>query len=210
MASLPSLRSMLSFLAPVVLGGLLGSCSLSGGAKIFAGVYQWRRGNYDRAEELFLAARDRALTGDNPAGDALLSGYARYGLGVTYLAQQKYAAALENLSAFPEDAPQEIRFAAAYNAGILAFRQGDYRAASEFFVQALKADSARVDAKINLELSRTMTARAAGQAKSEVLPGGKKSSPSVEDALFPLLREMDSNQWKNSQQEQQPSSVLDY
>jgi tetratricopeptide (TPR) repeat protein len=192
------------FFAPVfaslALPFLLEACALSGAGKIFAGVYEWRRGNFPAAKKHFAAAADGAANGD----------YAAYGLAVTCLSQGDYAAAAGQFAAVSQDAPERIRFAAAYNAGILAARQSDYGAAAALFIQALKLDPSSADAKVNLELSQVMSERAARGAEQELVPAEEDGASTAEDALFPMLREMDSNQWKNSDSEQRSSGALDY
>jgi tetratricopeptide (TPR) repeat protein len=186
----------------------LASCSLTGRGEIFAAVYEWRQGNYGRANRLFSAALARADA--SAEGASPLADYARFGMGTTFLAQEDYAPALAAFSAVSGEAPRSVRYAAAYNAGILASRRGDYKKAEEFFIQALRIDSSRIDAKINLELSQKMSLQAARAGERELLPAEEKGTSAERDAVFPVLREMDAHQWKNRETETRSSGGNDY
>jgi tetratricopeptide (TPR) repeat protein len=187
------------------------AASLQGAAQILSGVYQWNRKNYVKAESLFISAAEHAQNSGEQ--DKTLSYYALYGLAVTYLAQGNAAQAADCFAAITEEAPVALRFASFYNAGILASSVGEYEKAADFFKRALTVDSNNVDAKINLEISRSLQTAASRGAEQELIPASTpKEDPSVtEQAIFSVLREMDTNQWKNSQTEQDSNAaVVDY
>ena len=187
----------------------LGSCSKNTEAavKIFSGVIFWGQGNYRNATASFIDAQQTAeLIQDEKAAD-----YAQYGLAVTYLMQGETTAAGEKFEHLltNTDLEEQLRFGTAYNCGIIAYQDGDYTKAAEYFKQALLIDSNSIYAKINLELSNNQILLRSRAAEQEIIPVQKTTDSTVQDIIFSVIKENEQNQWKN-QPKTNDSSVLDY
>jgi Ca-activated chloride channel family protein len=127
--------------------------------------------------------------------------YAEYGLGTVYLALEEGAAALgrfaaaeEALAAFPRDQHRELRYRIHYNAGIIRFQRGDFTEAAGEFRKALEADSGRIGAKRNLELSLLSASRPENTGAAPLEAGGSGGGA---EALFDYIRQKERDQWKS-------------
>ena len=176
--------------------------------KILEATWAWHQKDYDEAVAKF----SQSLSDAQKNGDDLISQYALYGISATYLAQNENVAALEKISAISSDAPEQIRFAAFYNAGIIAHRNGEHEKAEELFKNALLVDARNLNAKINLELSQKRNSSRAQEAEQDFAGAqeGSESDSLLEDSVFNMIKENEKNQWKNLQSEQKKSQSLDY
>jgi Ca-activated chloride channel homolog len=207
---LPRRRTVLLSLSVLLCLPLLSSCSLrtKDGAQILKSSWAWYQKKYQLAVAGFL----QSVSDGTARKDAVVTEYAAYGLGVTYMMQEENDAALERFSQIPPDAPQQVRYAALYNSGIIAARIGDYRKASEYFKQAVLADGSKPDAKINLELSlKHQSLHQAPGGEREMSPVADENDESMlEKAVFTRIRENEQNRWKNMQSDKKDQSVVDY
>ncbi len=176
--------------------------------KILEATWAWHQKDYDEAVAKF----SQSLSSAQENGDDLISQYALYGIASTYLAQNENAAALEKIAAISSDAPEQIRFAAFYNAGIIAHRNGEHEKAEELFKQALLVDGHNVSAKINLELSRKHNSRRVKEHEQNFSEAQVENDADslLENSVFNMIRENEKSQWKNLQSEENHSHVLDY
>ncbi len=180
---------------------------IAGARTVLSGSWAWYRKDYNAAVADYLSALDTAAVN----GDKMLEQYALYGLALTYMSQNQFPAALERFSMISDAAPPALAYAAAYNAGLIAHKKGDYEAAVRCFRQALKADGSKIDAKINLEISqndayvRQRTKNSGGAGVFE-----QKNPDTAEETVFNRIKEMDRKQWKNSATEENSGSSLDY
>ncbi len=176
--------------------------------KILEATWAWHQKDYDEAVAKF----SQSLSDARENGDDLISQYALYGISSTYLAQNENAAALEKISAISSDAPAQIRFAAFYNAGIIAHRNGEHEKAEEFFKNALLVDGGNLNAKINLELSQKRNSGRANEAEQNFAGAqeGSEEDSLLENSVFNMIRENEKSQWKNLQDEPKKSQSLDY
>ncbi len=205
-----SLRGVRETLALSLIAISLSSCSgeFNESKKILAAVWNWNQKQYTEAVANFTQSLDEAKSN----GDETIKQYALYGLSATYLMQNENEAALEKMNELSGAAPNKIRFAAFYNSGIIAQRQGDYQKAAELFKNALLVDPTNVRAKINLELSYNQQAQRAKESERELNGAGEISQDesNLQKSVFNRIREKDRQQWKNTQQEQKNTSPLDY
>jgi Ca-activated chloride channel family protein len=130
--------------------------------------------------------------------------YAEYGLGSVYLSMSEDNAALQRFSAaetalrtFPREDHRELIYRIHYNAGVVRFQGGDFTGAAAQFRGALEADSARIEAKRNLELSLLFLIRQNAAAAASAPPAGIEESRSGPEALFDYLRRKEQDQWKS-------------
>ncbi|MBO4546966.1 MAG: tetratricopeptide repeat protein, partial [Treponema sp.] len=188
----------------------LTSCSseFNESKKILSAVWNWNQKQYTEAVAKFNQSLDEAKAN----GDETIKQYALYGLSTTYLMQNENAAALEKMNELSGDAPNKIKFAAFYNSGIIAQREGDYQKAAELFKNALLVDPSNVRAKINLELSYNQQAQRVKESERQLNGAGEMSQEEsdLQKSVFNRIREKDQQQWKNTQKEQKNSSPLDY
>jgi Ca-activated chloride channel family protein len=202
--------TLVSIFACCLILPLFTSCSgrAKDGARILKSTWAWYQKQYQTAVAGFLQTSEDA----SKSGDSLVQQYALYGLAVTYMTQEENGSALERLSQIAPDAPQQVRYAAYYNAGIIANRSGDYKKAAALFKQAILADGTKADAKINLELSQkqesTHKAQDAEQEMKSVSENNNESA--LEKAVFSLIRENEQKKWKNSQSDKKENSAVDY
>ena len=122
------------------------------------------------------------------------------------------ASALEKFFLISEDAPASIRYGAWYNAGIIAHKNKDYENAAEYFKKALEADSTRLEAKINLELSIQSIEVNVQHSQSQAVPSvdDNQDMQNMEKAVFERIKENDRKQWKSSETNQSQNLADDY
>ena len=176
--------------------------------KILGAVWNWNQKQYTEAVAKFSQSLDEAKSND----DETIKQYAIYGLSATYLMQNENAAALEKINELSGSAPNRIKFAAFYNSGIIAQREGDYQKAAELFKNALLVDPSNVRAKINLELSYNQQAQRAKESERQLNGAGEMSQEEsdLQKSVFNRIREKDQQQWKNKQTKEKSNSALDY
>jgi Ca-activated chloride channel family protein len=124
--------------------------------------------------------------------------YAEYGIGSVYLALGEDQAALNRfaeaktlIEAFPAAVSGELRYRINYNTGVVLFSEGNFPAAADSFRDALRADSGKVEAKRNLELSIRSLSR---ENRSTGGDGGETESTAT---LFEYIRQKELNHWKS-------------
>ena len=205
-----SLRGTKEALAISMIALCFGSCSseFNESKKILDAVWNWNQKKYTEA----IANFTQSLTEAQENDDELIKQYALYGLSATYLMQNENRAAIEKINSLSGSAPDKIRFAAFYNSGIIAQREGDYQKAVELFKNALLVNPANVHAKVNLELSRNQQVQRARESERQMTGAGEISQEEsdLQKSVFNRIREKDQQQWKSIQKEQKSSSALDY
>lgn len=181
------------------------SCSprFNDGTKILQGKLEWNKEKYQQATAYYLeAAENSALRGDESTRQ-----YAVYNLGTTYLQQGETDAAVMRFMEIYENSPDKIRFAILYNCGIIAHRNGDYENAADYFRRALTIDGTNINAKINLELSLREESSKAQQAERELTALSENpEEQALEAALYSLIKEGETKQWKSMEQESEKSA----
>lgn len=175
---------------------------------ILKGTYAWHQKNYRHAISFYLETARKAEAEQNTA----TLNYALYNLGTAYLALGEYEAAMEVFSKIPDDAPENVRYSAFFNSGIIAHKNENFDEAQNYFRKALEIDSSKVAAKINLELSLNMAEAEANINQSEAIPTVEEHStiPEIENAVFNHIKENDKKQWKNSESNQSQNLAEDY
>ncbi|MFA6855945.1 MAG: VWA domain-containing protein [Treponema sp.] len=188
------------------------SCSqgkVENAQELMRSSWAWYQKNYRGATAGFLRAEENALQ----YNDNVTIQYARYDLASTYIMEGEYAAASGCLKQITAAAPLQIRYAAYYNAGIIAYRNGKYKEAVDCFRDALRIDGTKIEAKENLEIARQQqVAENAHGTKSTVIPVSQEDNrtTTIESAVFQRIRENEKKQWKNSESEQNSESGSDY
>ena len=155
-----------------------------------------------------MAASENAAAEDNPINQS----YALYDLGTAYIMIGEDAAALEQFNSIARDAPDPVRYAAFYNAGVLAWRNSDFEEARDYFRKALEVDSSKIDAKVNFELSMQQTDAKGKQNQSNQIQASPEESShkNLEKAVFEHIKENDQKQWKNSESKDPSNLAEDY
>lgn len=201
-----TLFSKFSSLSIVLL--LFSSCGLKTreGKQILEGSLNWSKKNYQEAIANFMNVEILS----EKENDKMANDYALCNLATTYIMQNENDAALEKFDQISKDAPENIKFAIYYNSGIIAHRRGDYEAAAKLFKEALFIDSSNIDAKVNYELSLLGKNIQEKQLEKQLEPVIEtNNNTSFEKELYSVIKETESKQWKNKQQESEKSS-LDY
>ncbi|MCK9169622.1 MAG: VWA domain-containing protein [Treponema sp.] len=177
--------------------------------EIMRSSWAWHQKNYRSATAGFLRTEENALQ----YNDNVTIQYARYDLAATYIMEGEYAAASGCLNQISPEAPPPIRYAAYYNAGIIAYRNGKYKEAADCFRDALRIDGTKIEAKENFEIARQQqTEEDVHGTKNTVTPVSQEDNrtTTIESAVFQRIRENDKKQWKNSGSEQNSESGSDY
>jgi Ca-activated chloride channel family protein len=127
--------------------------------------------------------------------------YGNYGLGVIAMmlneeeqAMTRFSSALWALDREPPNLHRELRYRLHYNTGLIHFEMGDSGAAAASFRRALEADSARIDAKRNLELCRI------SQEDGERRRSASQSAPDISGpgrTILEYIRSREEEQWKS-------------
>ena len=173
------------------------------GIKILEGKLDWSKQDYQNAVGDFFETASNAQA----RGDFLVEQYAVFGLGSTYLMQGETDAALKRFSKIYENSSDKIKFAILYNSGIIAHRNGDYKAATDFFKKAILIDSTSINAKINLELSLRENSERSRESAQELVPlSENKEEQNIQNALYSIIREDERQQWKNMQKDSELTS----
>lgn len=183
------------------------SSGVSGRLGILSGTLSWSRRDWASSASSFLGTAAAA----DSSGDGALRDYAVYGLASTYLSQDEYDPALSRLSQIRDSSDAAIRSAAWYQAGVIAYRRGDFDEAVRCFRDSLRSDPRSVDAKINLELSRRslVEREAASSSSSAPFAEGNQADDGTE-SIFNLVRKKEQDRWKNVEGDGASSSVEDY
>ena len=121
-------------------------------------------------------------------------------------------AALEQFAKISEEAPSNVRYAAFYNAGVLSYKARNYEDAQKYFRKALETNSAKIEAKINFELSAKQAEEASKKNENESIQAQahESNTPDLEKAVFKHIKENDQKQWKNSESQPSEISTEDY
>jgi len=199
--------STLALVLSVLLISTLTGCNDST-SEVIKGAFAVSQKQYSKAVTNFYSANEIA---EEKGEDKYLS-YTLYDLGTAYSLLGENEAAMEKFLLLPEDAPSAIKYGAYYNAGIIAHKNEDYELASEYFKKALEADSTRIEAKINLELSIQNIEVSVKHAESEAAPAAEdnQSIQNMEKAVFERIKENNQKQWKNSESNQSQNLADDY
>ena len=182
-------------------------CS-SSSVEVLRGSFAFIQKQYSKAVSHFHSAQETM----EKTGKTQDLSYTLYDLGTAYSLLGEDEAAMEKFIQIAADAPVQVRYGAYYNAGIIAHKNEDYEHAVEYFKKALEADSTRVDAKINLELSIQSVEVNVQHSQSQAVPTAEENSinQDMEKAVFERIKENDQKQWKNSESNQNQSLADDY
>ena len=176
---------------------------------ILKGSFAFAQKQYSKAVAYFNSANQAA----KQKGNQEAMQYALYDLGTAYSLLGEDDAAMEKYFELDQEAPASIRYGAYYNAGIIAHKNEDYEHAIEYFKKALEADSTRLDAKINLELSIQSVEVNVQHNQSNAVPAGEDrnlNNQDLEKAVFERIKENDQKQWRNSESTQSQNLAEDY
>ena len=181
-------RSLTVSLAAIML--IFSSCS-QGKLLLLEANYLTSQGRYDEAIVPYL----KALEHEEAAP------YAEYGLGLTFYSLDDVKAALirydnsqKMLMYHPSAEHRELRYRNNYNSGIVFFEEGDFQSAASAFKEALRADSRKVDAKHNLELSLLSINRDTANDNNNT----RQESESKE-ILFDFIKQQEEQYWKSKE-----------
>lgn len=193
--------------AVCVMSIFLTGCS-SNTTGILKGTYSYHKKQYKHAVSEFVKVVDNS----KQENDTITLSYSLYNLATAYATLGEEEAAKKRFEEIPEDAPDNVKYAAYYNAGILAHKNADYETAKTYFRKALEIDSSKIEAKINMELSLQMIQSNIQQNESKALPANEHDSniPDIEKAIFERIKENDQKQWKNSESTQSQNLADDY
>ncbi len=185
-----------------------GCTSVSGGLfGILNGFLAWSRQDWDLSIAAFIGTAGKAAAGN----DEDVREYAVFGLASTYLAQEEYDSALRRLSELEDSENAGIRAGVWYQAGVIAYRKGEFDRAASFFRKSLENDPTAFDAKINLELSRrSLEERQASRTGGASGISEEKTPGKDSDTIFNLVRKKEQDRWKNQEEISPGTAVADY
>jgi Ca-activated chloride channel family protein len=113
-------------------------------------------------------------------------------LGEEGEALARFAAARNLLSYVPLNESRELRYRINYNEGVAFFSTGDFSNAQNSFIEALRIDGRRIEAKRNLELSILSHER---QNNSSAENESSQERSSRSNAVLDYIREMEVARW---------------
>lgn len=186
-----------------------GACSFrnDGRFSVLSGVIAWSRRDWALSASSFLDSAARAKS----QGSEHVEEYAVYGLASTWLAQDEYDPALARLASIKDSASGEIRASVWYQAGVIAYRRGEFDEAAACFKRSLQNDPSAVDAKINLELSHRSLEEAEARSSGSSSGFTEDATQNQEtEMIFSLVRKKEQDRWKNQEDGTKASSVVDY
>ena len=175
---------------------------------ILKGTVSFHQKKYRHAVSRFMSASENAAADENDINQS----YALYDLGTAYIMLGEDSAALEQFNSITDSAPDAVRYAAFYNAGVLAWRNSDFDEAKNYFRKALEIDNSKIDAKINFELSVQQSEAKGKQNQSNQIQASQEeaSSQNLEKAVFEHIKENDQKQWKNSESKSSSDLAEDF
>ena len=201
-------KRIIVFLCAAVLFFTTGcSSSKDGRFGILSGLMAWSRQDWPLSASAFL----ETANGAESAGNRMLKDYAVFGLASTYLAEDEYDSALARLAEIKESSTPAIRAGVWYQAGIIAYRRGQFEDAAAFFRKSLENDPTSADAKINLELSRKSLSGSEAQKSSGASGFSESHAPDPgTETIFNLVRKKEQDRWKNETDDSSSPATADY
>lgn len=186
---------------------LFSGCS-SNTSSILKGTYAFRQKQYKHAVSCYLDV----VENNNVDKSSDEYYYSLFDLGTAYAMLDENDAAMIRFMQISDDAPEAVRYATYYNAGIIAHKNARYDEALEYFRRALEIDSSKIEAKINMELSIQLSEENVRHNESKSIPTAEEkiSISDMEKSVFERIKENDKKQWKNSETTQTQSLADDY
>lgn len=175
---------------------------------VLKGTYAFNQKQYSHAVSCYL---DVAISARESADEDVYY-YSLFDLGTAYSKLGENEAAMQKYAQISNDAPEAVRYAAYYNAGIIAYKGGRFDEASEYFRKALEINSSSIEAKINMELSIQQAEVEVQNSKAQALPATeeKQNNPELENAVFETIKENDKKQWKSNDSSPEQNLSGDY
>lgn len=204
--SLSKIASVSGFLLILM---MFSSCSynIKESFDLLHGNFYWHQKKYQHAQMKYLQILNSSEESDNQE----LKQYATFALGSSYVMQNEEEAAFQRLESVAPNAPDEIRFASAYNIGVLSYSVGNYEKSIQSFRNALMINPQSIEAKINLELALRQGSKTVQNNKSQVKTASENKEHSVlKDAVFSIIRENEQKQWKSQEKQDEFQSPTDY
>lgn len=204
--SLSKIASVSGFLLILM---MFSSCSynVKESFDLLQGNFYWHQKKYQHAQMKYLQILNSSEESDNQE----LKQYATFALGSSYVMQNEEEAAFQRLESVDPNAPDEIRFASAYNIGVLSYSVGNYEKSIQSFRNALMINPQSIEAKINLELALRQGSKTVQNNKSQVKTASENKEHSVlKDAVFSIIRENEQKQWKSQEKQDEFQSPTDY
>lgn len=204
--SLSKIASVSGFLLILM---MFSSCSynVKESFDLLQGNFYWHQKKYQHAQMKYLQILNLSEESDNQE----LKQYATFALGSSYVMQNEEEAAFQRLESVAPNAPDEIRFASAYNIGVLSYSVGNYEKSIQSFRNALMINPQSIEAKINLELALRQGSKTVQNNKSQVKTASENKEHSVlKDAVFSIIRENEQKQWKSQEKQDEFQSPTDY
>ena len=204
--SLSKIASVSGFLLILM---MFSSCSynVKESFDLLHGNFYWHQKKYQHAQMKYLQILNSSEESDNQE----LKQYATFALGSSYVMQNEEEAAFQRLESVAPNAPDEIRFASAYNIGVLSYSVGNYEKSIQSFRNALMINPQSIEAKINLELALRQGSKTVQNNKSQVKTASENKEHSVlKDAVFSIIRENEQKQWKSQEKQDEFQSPTDY
>lgn len=204
--SLSKIASVSGFLLILM---MFSSCSynVKESFDLLQGNFYWHQKKYQHAQMKYLQILNSSEESDNQE----LKQYATFALGSSYVMQNEEEAAFQRLESVAPNAPDEIRFASAYNIGVLSYSVGNYEKSIQSFRNALMINPQSIEAKINLELALRQGSKTVQNNKSQVKTVSENKEHSVlKDAVFSIIRENEQKQWKSQEKQDEFQSPTDY
>jgi tetratricopeptide (TPR) repeat protein len=161
--------------------------------KLIEGNVYFSRGKYAESAGAYMDALE----------DARTAPYAAYLLGSAYAAMGQDEAALarfDEAENVPARENRELIYRSRYNSGVVRFTNGDFAGAAADFKRALEVDGARIEAKLNFELSTLSLMREKENAQVRTTQKGSVGEDDrrrESEILFNFVRQKEAERWKS-------------
>lgn len=198
-------KSNKTALTSVIFVIFLTGCS-SDTFSVLKGTLEWQQKHYRQSIGEFLKVIEKENQNNN------ILNYVNYDLGTTYCVMDEDGAAMKRYSLVGEDAATKLQFSVNYNSGIIAYKNGKFDEARDYFRKALEIDSSSINAKINMEITMNKIEIESKNKEPEVIPASENNidSSEMENEILKKIKENSRKQWENSNSNQVPDLENDY
>lgn len=167
------------------------------------GYISWQQKDWNQATSYFLSAKEIAQANGNN------SEYEVYALSSTYLMQNEDSSAINNLKKLENTTNIELASSVSYQLGIIAFRKQEYKLAASYFKKSLEKEPARMDAKINYELSIKRIDDELIQKTKNVKMNIKEDNDTY-DAIIDIFKNKEKEEWNEKKETGTKENIYDY
>lgn len=192
-------------LFPLILSGCNNTQKIK--IKTLSGYISWQQNNWSKSTSSFY----KALNLSSETKNEELSSYSKFNIASTYLMQNEDESAYIKLSEIKEIKNKKLMSSVFYQKGIIAFKNKNYKKATEFFKKSIQYDASYIDAKINYELCKKYLNSKYTNVENQKLNNIDKKNKDITDStIMNLIRKKEKNECITKSREEKKSFTNDY